>query len=400
MSILASALAAPEQRAVSLADLLKGTDLWRSSASGKSVTMQTAIRVSTVMACVRVIAEGVAQVPWKLMRQDGRKRLPQRDNPLYSLLATSPNAWQTSFEFREMMVMNAALAGNAFAYINRSLRGEVLELIPIEPQFVEFKLGDDFEMRYTVRSRDEKTKRQIPAESMWHIRGPSINGWSGLDAVKIAREAIGLGMAIEDSQSAMHANGVRPAGMYSVDGSLSGDQHKALAAWIEENHGGPSKAGKAMILDRGAKWISTAMTGVDAQTLETRRYQVEEVCRFFRVNPIMVGAESKNTTYASAEQMFRAHLVHTLAPWFTRIEQSGDKALLTQDQRRQGYYTNFVEEGLLRGSVVETKDVLLGYVNGGIMTPNEARDALDLNPDSDSASDGLRIPANITGAVQ
>jgi HK97 family phage portal protein len=154
-----------------------------------------------------------------------------------------------------------------------------------------------------------------------------------------------------------------------------------------------------MVLDRAAKWLNTSMTGVDAQTLETRRFQVEEMCRALGVNPIMVFAESKNTTYASAEQMFLAHVVHTVAPDYSRIEQSINANLLTDADRAAGLYANFVEEGLLRGSMVETKDTLLGYTNGGLMTANEARAKLDMNPDPDPASDKLRIPANITGTV-
>ena len=142
----------------------------------------------------------------------------------------------------------------------------------------------------------------------------------------------------------------------------------------------------------------SVLAWIDAQTVETRRLQVEEVCRFFRVNPIMVGAESKNTTYASAEQMFLAHLVHTLAPWYSRLEQSIDAYLLSDKDRAAGLYANFVEEGLLRGSATTTKDVILGYVNGGLMTPNEGRAKLDMNPDEDPASDELRIPANLVGA--
>jgi HK97 family phage portal protein len=154
-----------------------------------------------------------------------------------------------------------------------------------------------------------------------------------------------------------------------------------------------------MILDRSAKWMSTQMTGVDAQTLENRRFQIEEMCRFARVNPIMVFAESKNTTYASAEQQFLSHVVHTLAPWYSRIEKSIDANLLTEQERKAGYYANFVEEGLLRGSARDTKDTILGYVNGGIMTANEGREKLDLNPMPDESHDTLRIPANIVGTV-
>lgn len=397
MGIIAAAFAGAEsQRAVNIIDLIKGTDAYRPTWSGKSVTVETAIRVSTVFACMRVIAEGVAQVPWKLMQQTDRTRKPARNDPLYNLLASAPNDFQTSFEFREQIVMHCVLVGNAYVFVNRSTRGEVLELIPLNPARVTPKQHADWSITYKVRG-DDGREREFPAEAIWHLRGPSWDGWQGLQAVKIAREAMGLDMAIEESQSRLHRNGVRGSGTYSVKGKMKPDQWRALRDWIEENMGGAENAGRPMVLDDDAKWLQTSLSGVDAQTLETRRYQVEEVCRFARVNPIMVGAESKNTTYASAEQMFLAHVVHTLSPWFTRIEQSADKALLTPEQRKAGMYTNFVEEGLLRGSASGTKDILIGYTNGGIMTVNEARDVLDMNPDTDPASDRLRIPTNIVG---
>jgi len=223
--------------------------------------------------------------------------------------------------------------------------------------------------------------------------------WYGLEGVKLAREAIGLAMATEEQQARMQRNGVRASGTYSVEGTLGDTKYKELKAWIDQEMGGVENTGKAMVLDRGAKWLNTSMTGVDAQTLETRRFQVEEMCRQLGVNPIMIFAESKNTTYASAGQMFLAHVVHTLAPDYTMLEQSIYVNLLTESDREDGLYADFVEEGLLRGSAVETKDVLLGYSNGGLMTPNEARAKLDMNPDPDPASDKLRIPANITGSV-
>lgn len=399
MGILSRAFGSAEgEKALSIIDLIKGTDAYRPTFSGKSVTVESAVRVSTVFACMRVLGEGVAQVPLKLMRQDikTRTRLPAYNHPLFDLLAYSPNGWQTSFEFREQIVWHAGLTGNAFIFVNRNGQGDVLELIPLAPGAVTVKQSKDWALSYTFKN-ERGEQRDIPAEAMWHIRGPSLNGFQGLDCVKIAREAIGLSMAIEDSQATMHKNGTKPSGVYSVDSTLKPDQWRSLRDWIVEQTGGSENAGKPMVLDRAAKWMQTSMSNIDAQTLETRRYQVEEVCRFARVNPIMVGAESKNTTYASAEQMFLAHVVHTLAPWFQRIEQSIDKNLLSEADRRNGIYSNFVEEGLLRGSAVTTKDVLLGYVNGGMMTANEGRGMLDLNPDSSPESDKLRVPANIVG---
>lgn len=368
------------------------------SATGKVVSVKTAIEVATVFACMRVIGEGIAQVPLKLMQEskDGKTRLPAKQHPLYEVLSCRPNAWQTSFEFREMLAMHAVLCGNAFSFINRLNNGKIASLIPFEPGHVSIKCASDWTLSYEVRAQSGSVQL-FPAESIWHVRGPSWNSRKGLEAVHLAREAIGLTMATEEQQARMQKHGVRASGVYSVEGTLKDDQYKALKAWIDQEMGGVENSGKAMVLDRNAKWLNTSMTGIDAQTIETRRLQVEEICRFFRVNPIMVGAESKNTTYASAEQMFLAHVVHCLAPWYMRLEQSIDVNLLTEQDRAEGYYACFVDAGLLRGSITNQKDVILGYVNGGVMSPNEGRRLLDMNPDADANSDKLRIPANIAG---
>jgi len=362
-----------------------------------AMTIEKALQVSAVASCVRVIGEGIAQVPLKIMRVDGNKRLPALDHPLYDVLANKPNDYQTSFEYRETISMHVTLTGNAYSFINRSASRGIIELIPFEPSSVKTVRNDDFTLQYEVRAKNGSVK-VFPQEAIWHIKGPSWNSWLGLDAVKLARKAILLSSEIEDQQTGMQQNGVKASGVYSVDGVLKDDQYKALKKWITENIEGNNNTG-VMVLDRSAKFLQTSMTGVDAQTLETRKYQVEEICRFFRVNPIMVGAESKNTTYASAEQMFLAHVVHCLAPWYQRLEQSIDVNLLTKEERQKGYYSAFIEDGLLRGSMMNRKDVILGYVNGGLMYPNEGRALLDLNPDDDPLSDKLRVPANVVGAA-
>jgi len=386
-------------KALSTYDVFKDLLPARASSSGAVVNAKTALEVATVFCCLRVRANGLAQVPLKIMRQsaDGRTRLPARDHPLYQILATRPNEWQTAFEYLETLSLHLDLAGQHYSYINRSGRVGIMELIPFEPGAVTVNRANDFTLTYDVRGQDGRVQT-FPASAIWHVRGPSWNSWMGLECVQLAREAIGLSMTLEAQQGALHKNGVRASGVYSVEGSLNQAQHAALRNWIIENFSA-SKAGTPMVLDRGAKWLQNSMTGVDAQTIETRRFQVEEICREMGVNPIMVFAESKNTTYASAEQMFLAHVVHTLAPTYRRIEQSIDANLLTADELKQGLYANFVDAGLLRGSIETQKDVILGYVNGGIMTPNEGRALLDMNPDADSESDNLRIPANIVGSV-
>lgn len=396
MGLLAQAFATKSGDPLSLFREIYGS---LATKSGKTVNVGTAIEVSTVFACCRIIGEGIAQVPLKLMREskDGKSRVPAKDNQLYNILAFRPNPWQTSFEYRETMAWHLTLTNNHYSFINR-LRGKIMELIPLTPASVNIVRASDLTLTYEVTA-DNGSKQTFPAESIWHVKGPSWNSWTGLEAVKLAREAVGLAMATEEASSSLHKNGVRPSGVYSVEGTLKDDAYKSLSNWVNTHLGGAENTGKALILDRAAKWQSTAMSGIDAQSLETRRFQIEEMCRFFRVMPIMVGYSDKAATYASAEQMFLAHVVHTLAPWYQRLEQSIDANLLTDKDRASGLYSCFIEEGLLRGSMAETKETLLGYVNGGLMTPNEGRAKLDMNPDSDPASDKLRIPANIVGAV-
>lgn len=370
--------------------------LGRRSKSGASVTWKTALEVTTVLACARVIAEGIAQVPLKLFREDGKTRLPATDHPSYRLLHRRPNAWQTSFEFRETLGLHLVLTGGAYCYKNR-LRGKLRELIQFEPQHVTVKRSAIGVPSYDVVNPVNGETKSFAGDEIWHLRGPSWDGYLGLEAVQLAREAIGLAMATEETHASLHKQGVQTTGVYSVEGSLNKEQFKALRDWIEMYQAGKENAGRPFILDRGAKWTSQAMSGVDAQHIETRKYQVEEICRALRVMPIMVGYSDKASTYASAEQMFLAHMVHTMAPWYERIEQSICANLLTEEDERDGVYAKFVTAGMLRGSLKDTKDVLLGYVNGGLMTPNEGREKLELNPDPDPKSDELRIPANIVG---
>lgn len=358
------------------------------SKAGLTVNLDTALKVATLFACLRVLAEGVAQVPFKLMQDTGGTKLPARDHPLYDLLTVRPNDWQTSFDFREQLVIHAAM-GNAYVWKN-VVRGRVLELILLDPTRMVPEQTDEFNApRYKYTLRDGK-ELMFEAEQIWHIRGPSWNGFSGLPILQIAREALGLAMATEESHAKLHAKGVRPSGTYSVDGNLNETQHKQLKAWILSEMAGADNAGAPLILDRGAKWLSMAMTGVDAQHLETRRYQIEEVCRFMRVSPIMVGYSDKATTYASAEQMFLAHVVHTLSPWYARIEQSADRNLLGERERKQGLYFNFNANGLMRGAAKDRAEYFARALGSGghpgWMTPDEVRQLEDMNPQGGAAA--------------
>ena len=376
----------PSSRKTSTLDIWREVFGSRTAKSGRAVTVDTALQVSAALACVRVLANGVSQVPLKLFEEstDGRSRRPAREHPLYDVLHRRPNPWQTSYQFRQTLMMHVALCGNHYSFINR-VRGRVVELIPFTPGTMSVKRAADYSLSYV--SRDAKGQEQVfPAESIWHVRGMSWNSWQGLETLSLAREALGLSMALESFQSDFHAKGARPVGVLSVDGKLTDEQYQKLRKWLESEHG-KNDPTQPMILDNAAKWFQQTMSGVDAQTLESRKHQIEEVCRAFGVMPIMIGFSDKTATYASAEQMFLAHVVHTLSPWYEMLEQDIDVRLLTDEDRRQGVYAKFVAQGLMRGAIKDTAEYLTKLTSGGIMTRNEAREKIELD-----ALDGLDEP--------
>jgi len=354
------------------------------SKTGQPVGLNEALRCATAMACAKVIAKGIAQVPLKLFREEEAtgKRTPARDHPLYRVLHRKPNPWQTSFELRETLGLHLAFMGRAYCY-KTIVQGRIVELIPFEPNKVRTKLADDgVSLSYVVAGKDGQ-EREFAAGLIWHLKGPSWSGWEGLDAMDLAREAVGLAIATEAAHSEIHKNGMRPSGVYSVDGTLNPQQYKDLRKFLVDNYAGEHQ-GLPMIVDRGAKWLTTAFSGVDSQHLETRRFQVEEVCRAMDVAPIMVFQSDKATTYASAEAMFQAHVVHTLAPWWERIEQSIDANLLTEADDRAGVYAKFLGQGLLRGSMKDRAEYFAKALGSGgsqaWMTADEVRGLEELNP--------------------
>ena len=372
-------------RKMSSADLFRMIGGGKASSSGKQITVSTALEVSTVLACTRVLANGVAQVPFRVYRKEGRSRLPMPDHPVSELLYRRPNDWMTAFEFRQTMTAHLALMGNAYIYVGRvGSKREPRFLEPIQPGYVTVKRGPDNSLKYRVTAEDG-TAREFDRDQIWHIRGMSWNGWIGLDVLNLARDAIGLAKATEDSQATLHRNGGQTLGALSLDGTIGPERFESLAAWLDRHSASGDRAGKPLILDRGMSYQQMQMTGVDAQHLETRRHQVEEICRALGVLPIMVGHYDKSATFASAEQMFLAHVVHTLMPWYERIEQSADINLLSEDEREAGYYTKFTPNALMRGAAKDRADYYTKALGGGghgtaWMTPNEVRELDELDP--------------------
>ena len=347
----------------------------------RNIGTMDALGITSVWAAVSVIAQGVAQVPWKVFRETDEGREVARDHPLYDLLKCSPNAHQTSYELRETIVFHRALGGNAYAFVDRVGNArEIRSLTPIEPHRVMFDVRNDVP-RYRVRL-DNGDMLEIPPENMWHLRGASWNSWSGLATVSLAARALGLAIDTEKAHESLFENGVETSGVLSVAEPLSPENHERLTKYIDSQFQ-RDKRSRAMILDRGARWNQMTMTGVDAQHIETRKHQIEEIARAFRVQPIMLMQADKAATYASAEQMFIAHVVHTLAPWYESISQSADKHLLSPEERASGLYTKFLPNALMRGAAADRAEFYSRALGAGgspaWMLPNEVRELEDMN---------------------
>ena len=385
-----------ERKAGSIIDSIPDFLRYGGSRSGVSVSWRNALEVSTVLAATRVISNGIAQVPIQFLAVDaGGNRTPILEHPVLDVLARRPNRWQTSFAFRQTLMIHLLLTGNAFVFVNRvGAERRISELVPIAPGRVTVHRRSDGTLYYVVTAEAPEqsglgaaapelttgAQREFPAEAIWHLRGMSWNSWMGLEIVKLAREAIGLAIATESTHSKLHANGAKPGGLYSVDGKLNADQYKQISAWLDASTNGDN-AWRPLILDNGAKWTPLQTTGVDNQHLETRKFQIEEVCRALGVIPLMVGASDKTATYASAEQMFIAHVVHTLSPWARNFEESAQAALLDPAERID-IELNF--NALMRGASKDRGDYNAKALGSGgaqgWMTPNEVRRAEGLPP--------------------
>jgi len=386
----------------SAADLARELLAGASAKSGVAVNWRTALQASTALACARVIGEGLAQVPLKLHKaRAGGGSDVAYGHPMHTLVHSAPGSDVTSYEWRETMGMHLVFAGNDYAIKVRDPRGQVLELLPIEPGAVTPRRNADRTMRYELRLSDGST-RTIASDDMLHLRGPSWDGWQGLDGVKLAREAIGLGLAAEEHNARLFSNGARVGGVLSTEATLKEEQLKLLRESWQETQGGLSNAYKTAILFGGLKFQPMAMQNDQAQMVELRAQQVEEVCRHFRVLPIMVGHADKAATYASAEQMFLAHAVHTMGPWYTRIEQRLNMELLTPAERAAGYFFRFTVAGLLRASHEARANYYSKALGSGgspaWMAQDEVRDLEDLNPMGGPAA-SLPVATNVGGGA-
>ena len=344
--------------------------------AGVSMTPLQSLQVATVLACCRVIAEGLGALPFVLRQRTATGAEDVTSHSVVDLLA-EPNGWMTWQELVEMLTLHAVLTGNGFAIIQRGLDGRPLALLPVQPGWVETRQNPDWTLEYRVTWPDGR-QDFVGYRDMFHLRGPSWDGKVGLDILRMARETVGLAAAIEWTQAGHFGKGPTPPGYLKSEQTIDKTQAEEIQDRWAKSLGGDN-AGKIAILSRGFEFKTLSLDYAGAQTIETRKLQIEEICRALRVFPQMIGAGGGRTTYASAESFFVGHVTHTLRPWAVRWEQTLGRDLLAAEQRPKMFFWIKLEAMLRADSKSRAAYYTTAVAVGGWMTRNEVREAEGLN---------------------
>jgi len=356
-----------------LADFIRGTDL--DEAAGVSVTEDTALNTTAVYACVKVISESIASLPLHLIREKGGVRNRARDHPLYGVLHDLANEETTSLNFREACLSSLLLWGNAYAKIERDEFGHVRGLWFLRPKNMEVGRNRDNKIFYKY-TNPNGTVKEYRAHEIFHVLGFSIDGIKGISPIRQAKQTIGLTMATEEYGAKFFSNGARPGGVLETAGVVK-DPERLRAAWNAQFQG--SRNGhRVAVLEEGVKYHTIGIPPDEAQFLETRKFQLAEICRIFRVPPHMI-ADLDRATFSNIEHQAIEFVQHTLRPWIVRFEQAIYKNLLNEWERKT-YYARFNVDGLLRGDYTSR---MQGYAIGrqnGWLSANDIRGLEDMNP--------------------
>ena len=358
--------------------------------SGKTVTERSAMQMTAVYSCVRILAEAVAGLPLHLYKytDDGGKE-KAIDHPLYRLLHDEPNPEMSSFVFRETLMTHLLLWGNAYAQIIRNGRNEIIALYPLMPNKMSVDRDENGHLFYTYyRGPDEAIKNKdlavtLQPSDVLHIPGLGFDGLVGYSPIAMAKNAIGMAIACEEFGAKFFANGAAPSGVLEHPGTIK-DPSRVREAW-QSQFGGSSNSGKVAVLEEGMKYTPISISPEQAQFLETRKFQINEIARIFRVPPHMVG-DLEKSSFSNIEQQSLEFVKYTLDPWVIRWEQSLMRALLAADEKAV-YFVKFNLEGLLRG---DYQSRMNGYAIGrqnGWMSANDIRELENLD----------RIPAEEGG---
>ena len=349
--------------------------LFGGTTSGKAVNERTAMQTSAVYACVRILAESVAGLPLHVYERTANgSKSTKPSHPLYRLLHDEPNREMTSFVFRETLMSHLLLWGNAYAQIIRDGRGFPIALYPLLPDRMAVDRNEIGELVYTYQS--DKGQVKLRRENVLHIPGLGFDGLIGYSPVAMAKNAVGLALATEDYGATFFANGANPGGVLEHPGVIKPEQADRLRESWQSQFGG-ANAHKVAVLEEGLKFHQMSIPPEQAQFLETRKFQINEIARIFRVPPHMVG-DLEKSSFSNIEQQSLEFVKYTLDPWVVRWEQSLQQALILPSEKAT-IFIKFNLDGLLRG---DYQSRMQGYSTGiqnGFMSVNDVRGLEDMN---------------------
>ena len=352
------------------------------STAGKNVNERSAMQMTAVYACVRILSEAIAGLPLHMYRyKDEGGKEKALDHVLYRLLHDEPNPEMTSFVFRETLMTHLLLWGNAYAQIIRNGKGEVIALYPLMPNRMEVNRDSNGRLYYEYQTMKEDAPTmkgavyQLDPSEVLHIPGLGFDGLVGYSPIAMAKNAIGLSMAAEEYGAKFYANGAAPSGVLEHPSVLK-DPAKVRDSW-NAAFGGSSNSHKVAVLEEGMKYTPISISPNEAQFLETRKFQIDEIARIFRVPPHMVG-DLEKSSFSNIEQQSLEFVTYTLSPWMVRWEQSLSRALLSEDEK-VNYFFKFNVDGLLRGSYHERMQGYSVGIQNGFMCPNDVRELEDLD---------------------
>lgn len=354
--------------------------LFGATASGKRVDERTAMQTTAVYACVRVLAEAVAGLPLHLYRRrdDGGKE-KALEHPLYRILHDEPNPEMTSFIFRETLMSHLLLWGNAYAQVIRNGRGEVVGLYPLLPDRMEVDRDKAGNVVYRYTPSDEARFRgatvTLPPTQVLHVPGLGFDGLVGYSPIAMAKQAIGLSMAAEEYAASYLRNGANPSGVLEHPGTLK-DPSRVRDSW-QGAFGGSANSGKVAVLEEGMKYQPISLSPEASQLIQTRKFQIDEIARIFRVPPHMVG-DLEKSSFSNIEQQALEFVKYSLGPWVTRWEQSIHRCLLTEAEK-PSLFVKFNVEGLLRGDYASRMSGYATARQNGWMSANDIRELEDMD---------------------
>lgn len=352
------------------------------STAGKVVTEKSAMQMTAVYACVRVLAEAVAGLPLHLYRYNSRGGKEKAANhSLFFLLHDEPNPEMTSFVFRETLMTHLLLWGNAYAQIIRNGRGEVTALYPLMPNRMRVDRDEMGRLYYEyTRYGDENGAKKceivkLSPVDVLHIPGLGFDGLVGYSPIAMAKNSIGMAMACEEFGAKFFANGAAPGGVLEHPGILK-DPARVRDSW-NATFGGSSNANKVAVLEEGMKYTPISISPNEAQFLETRKFQIDEIARIFRVPPHMIG-DLEKSTFSNIEQQSLEFVKYTVGPWVTRWEQSLSRSLLSNAERTK-YLIKFNLDGLLRGDYESRMNGYATARQNGWLSANDIRELEDMD---------------------